>query len=373
MKPPPDRPVIALPEAPAGVAWPTEAWERQTPTEAGADEARVEQLVDALLASELDDTLGLTGAVAVVAGGRLVLERYGRRVVEDLAALDGDIRTEAVAPGDTLRSWSMAKSITSLAVGVAVADGAVDIARPVGDPQWMSAADDPRAVITWDHLLTMRPGLQWTEEYYDLGGPELPDVVTMLWGEPSADMAAFAAGFPLVAEPGTPEAFTYSSGTTNVIAANLQRTLGLDRDGMDRFLHDRIFDPIGMRSAIARYDDAGTFIGSSYVFATLQDWCRFGLLALRGGAWDGARIVPDGWIDWSRAPRSWDDDVIHGAQWWSWDLDETPFGAHGFEGQRIIAFPARDVIVVRLGKSGATGATPLNHHLAEIAACFPRV
>jgi CubicO group peptidase (beta-lactamase class C family) len=371
VKPPPVRPLVPLPSPPAGIGWPTVQWEQADPADAGADTAQLDALVDELLTSELDDTLGLTGAVAVVAGGRLVLERYGRRVVEDLAALDGDVRTEPVAPEDTLRSWSMAKSITNLAVAAAVADGAFAISDAVGDPQWLETPGDPRAAITWDDLLTMRPGLQWTEEYYDLGGPQLPDVVTMLWGEPSADMAAYAASFPLVQEPGTPEAFTYSSGTTNIIAANLQRTLGLDRDGMDRFLHERIFEPIGMRSAIARFDDAGTFIGSSYVFATLQDWCRFGLLAMRGATWDGTRIAPEGWMDWSRTGRSWDDDVIHGAQWWTWDLDETPFGAHGFEGQRVICFPARDVIVVRLGKSGSTGATPLNHKLAEIAACFP--
>ena len=53
--------------------------------------------------------------------------------------------------------------------------------------------------------------------------------------------------------------------------------------------------------------------------------------------------------------------------------DEMPFGAHGFEGQRIIAFPARDVIVVRLGKTGDGSSTQLDAHLAAIAACFPEL
>ena len=62
---------------------------------------------------------------------------------------------------------------------------------------------------------------------------------------------------------------------------------------------------------------------------------------------------------------------LTGAHLWAWDLVETPFGAHGFEGQRVIAFPARDVVVVRLGKIGEDDAPALNDHLAEIAACFP--
>ena len=78
-------------------------------------------------------------------------------------------------------------------------------------------------------------------------------------------------------------------------------------------------------------------------------------------------------MDWSRLARSWDDTVIHGAQLWAWDAPETPFGAHGFEGQRVICFPARDVVVVRLGKTAPEDAPALNDHLAAIAECFPIV
>ena len=48
-----------------------------------------------------------------------------------------------------------------------------------------------------------------------------------------------------------------------------------------------------------------------------------------------------------------------------------PFGAHGFEGQRVICFPTRDVVVVRLGQTPADGATALNARITAIADCFP--
>jgi CubicO group peptidase (beta-lactamase class C family) len=236
----------------------------------------------------------------------------------------------------------------------------------------MRRPNDPRAGITWDDLLAMRPGLAWTEQYYDLVPGELPDVVRMLFGSPAANMAAFAADKELVHRPGTVEAYCYSSGTTNIVAANLQRVVGLDAAAMEAFLRRAIFDPIGMRTARPQFDEAGTFVGSSYVHATLQDWCRFGLLAMRGGRWDGDELVPPGWIDGARQARSWDDPVFHGAHWWAWNLPEGPFGAHGFEGQRVICFPARDVIVVRLGQSGPDDAPALNAHLAAMAACFPQ-
>ncbi len=370
MPPIPERDLLPFPAQPDGVPWPTEAWPEAAPADLGGDAERLTALLDELVTPEPHPELGLTYAAAVVVGGRLVAERYGRRVVRDLRSLGEDPPHDDLDGEDELLSWSMAKSLTHLAVGVAVGDGKLDVHDPVPERQW-TADDDPRRAITWDDLLTMRPGLRWTEEYYDLAGDQMPDVITMLFGDGAEDMATFAASFPLEHTPGTPEAFTYSSGTTNIVAANLQRLLGLDESAMDRYLHERIFDPIGMTSARAEYDEAGTFIGSSYAYATLRDWCRFGLLTLRGGEWDGRRIVPEGWMDHGRAARSWEDELLHGAHWWTWDQDQMPFGAHGFEGQRIIAFPTRDVVVLRFGKTGNEHTTALNTHLTEIAACFP--
>lgn len=282
---------------------------------------------------------------------------------------------ERLTEADELLSWSMAKSITHLAVGLAVSDGLIEVSDPVPEPAW-SDPDDPRHQITWDHLLSMRPGLAWREEYV-LDPEKLPDVVEMLFGSGADDMAAFAASFPLTDPPGSSEAYRYSSGTTNVVAANLARCLGLEGDatGFDRWLHQRLLDPIGMGETRLEFDAAGTFVGSSYAHATLRSWCRFGLLAMRDGVWDGTRLLPEGWIDHGRIPRSPDGLVHHGAHWWSWNQDELPFGAHGFEGQRVICFPARDVVVVRLGKVSDTeeASDMLNVHLSEIAACFPRL
>lgn len=370
MRPVPQRDLVPLPTQPGGVSWPTNAWPTATAGEVGADGERLDVLLDELVGPEPHPTMGRSYAAAVVAGGRLVAAHHGSRAVQDLRSLEPDPPHEDLGPDDELLSWSMAKSLTSLLVGVAVGDGALDPHDPVGDPRW-SEPGDPRAAITWDHLLAMRPGLAWTEEYYDLTGDALPDVVTMLFSDAAADMAGYAAAKALVAEPGSAGAYVYSSGTTNIVTANLQRVLGLDRDAMDAFAHERILDPIGMARTRLDFDAAGTFVGSSYAHAPLDDWCRFGLLAARDGVWDGARLVPEGWIDGARTARSWDEDRFHGAHWWTWDQDQMPFGAHGFEGQRIIVFPTRDVVVVRFGKTPSDGATALNGHITAIADCFP--
>jgi CubicO group peptidase (beta-lactamase class C family) len=353
------------------VPWPTDGWPESEAAAVGGDGQRLTELVDELFADEEHPVLGRTYGLAVVAGGRLVAERYGRRVVQDLRSLAPDPPFDDVTADTGLLSWSMAKSLSHLALGIAIADGKVALTDPVAEPQWADA-DDPRHAIGWDDLLTMRSGLQWLEEYV-LDGDVMPDVVEMLVGAGADDMAAFAAGFPLVAEPGNPASYNYSSGTTNIVVANLQRVLGLDGPGVLAFLQDRIFSPLGMASAVAALDPAGTFVGSSTVHATLRDWCRFGLLALRGGHWDGVDLVPPTWMDHGRTGRSWDETIFHGAHWWTWDTDDVPFGAHGFEGQRVIAFPTRDVVLVRLGKSSEDASPALNDHLTAMAACFPTV
>lgn len=295
----------------------------------------------ALVDELFDDTdrYGTTYAVAVVQGGRLLLDRYGG------ALPHFDRPPEPVEPGTPLLSWSMAKSVLHAGIGVLVGEGRLSLDAPPGVPGWT----DERAAITLDHLLQMRDGLEWAEDYVDAG---VSNVIEMLFGSGQHDVAAYAEARPLAHEPGT--TFNYSSGTSNIVAAILGREVGTGED-VRRFLLDRVLHPIGMRSADPRVDAAGTFIGSSYVYATAQDWARFGTLHLRDGVWEGHRILPEGWVDHGRRPRSVDptDGVIYGAHWWMdhLDLERGTFRASGYEGQSVAICPALDAVAVRLGKT----------------------
>jgi CubicO group peptidase (beta-lactamase class C family) len=57
-----------------------------------------------------------------------------------------------------------------------------------------------------------------------------------------------------------------------------------------------------MRTPLPKFDHSGTFVGSSYLLASPQDFARFGYLYLRDGVWDGRRILPEGWVDYARTP-----------------------------------------------------------------------
>lgn len=361
--------LLPLPDPPAGVRWPTDEWEEAAPPAEVVD-GGLDAMLDALIGPGADPAVGHTNALAIVHCGRLVAERYGEREMGPLAELAG-VAPGPLGPDDRLGSWSMAKSLLHLAVGVAGAQGHLELDRPAPVPEWQ-AGDDRRAAITWDDLLTMRPGLRWTEVYDVFDADSLPDVVAMLYGSGAADMAAYAADHPLVAEPGAPAAYCYSSGTSNIVSACLQRTLGVAPGAMGDWVREAILGPIGVTTATFGDDEAGTWVASSYVGMVARDWLRLGLLVLRGGTWDATPVVPAAWIDHGRTPRSEDPPLHHGAHWWARPTrDDGMFMAHGFEGQRLMMAPSRDLVVFRQGKTAPDDIDTLNARLLAVTDLFP--
>jgi CubicO group peptidase (beta-lactamase class C family) len=319
--------------------------------------------LEPLLAEAFDPAgpLHQTYAVVVVHRGRLVFEQY------DGLLPRWDKPGQPVGRETPLLSWSMAKSMLHAVVGMLVDEGRLALDGPAPVAGWHRSRD-PRRRITLQHLLEMRDGLQFNEDYVDA---EVSDVIQMLFGSGQEDMARFAADRPLAAAPGT--RFNYSSGTSNVISGIVARQVG-PGEGYRRFLDDRLFRPLGMRSATATFDDAGTWVASSYVYCTASDFARFGLLYLRDGVWAGHRLVPAGWVDHGRRPRSVDPDDggLYGAHWWMADDDHGTFWAAGHEGQSIDICPALDLVLVRLGRTDRAHSEPLKHWRAAVIERFNR-
>jgi CubicO group peptidase (beta-lactamase class C family) len=336
-----------LPPQPPSVSWPTREWP-EAELAAAVDAAPVRAAADAAFAPGSGH--GETLALLVVQGGRLVFERYadGKRAA------------------DTFPSWSMAKSMLHAAVGMLVAEGRLDLGAPAPVATWRRDGDR-RGAITLEHLLRMVDGLDFVEVYEATGRS---DVVEMLFAAGKDDVAGYAIARPLVHAPGA--YWNYSSGTSNIVARIAGDAVGGGADGMRAFLHERLFDPLGMRSAKPRFDAAGTFIGSSYVFATARDFARFGLLYLRDGIWDGARLLPRGWVDHARTPTE-ASIGRYGAHWWLALDGSGIFTANGFQGQYIVVDPARDLVVVRLGVSTPEQRVSVMCDLAAIVRAFPEL
>lgn len=354
--------LVSLPAQPPGVEYPTSAWPTGSPI--GADEIRLRTEINRAFAEPNEPTggsnLGQSLALLVVQGGRIVAERY---------------HPES-SVSEPLISWSMAKSVTHSLLGILVQQNRLP--PELGPAPVLAWADDERAAITSAQLLEMRSGLQWVEEYEEGDDGRLTSVLEMLFGDGAHDMAAFAASQPLVHPPG--EHYYYSSGTTNIVSRIITETVSdpgstaeEQEAAVRRFMADVLFGPLGMSSADPRFDESGTFVGSSFLYATARDFARFGLLHLRDGVWDNRRLLPEGWVDDARRPRSVEPDSLnwYSRHWWVYPCSHGSFRASGYEGQVIVVVPGLDLVIVRLGKTPfENGADPLFGHLAEIIACF---
>lgn len=278
---------------------------------------------------------------------------------------DGRVIEKRYAPGysDANRfvSWSMAKTVTGMLIGALVSDGRLQLDAPAPLAEWHGAGDK-RGAITLRHLLTMSSGLQHTE----VGDPvEASDTnqVLFVWG--TASMAAAALAQPLEAAPGT--RYEYSSLTSLLLAEIVTRTLTSSRDpraraqAYTRFAQDRLFGPAGITSAQLEFDGAGTQIGGSLLYLTLDDWGRFGRLLVDGKGPTGAQVIAPAWLDTMRRPAATAGN--YGAQLWL-NRPEAPgkpvmfpgappstVSAEGHLGQHVTVVPEARLVVVRLGNT----------------------
>ncbi|GMG85972.1 serine hydrolase domain-containing protein [Biformimicrobium ophioploci] len=285
--------------------------------------------LDAILAK--DNGAGLdTRALVVVQDGKLVAESYGPGI---------DARTP-------LLGWSMGKSVTAMLYGRMEA---LEIANSAGTPLFSSWADDARAKIEMDDLLHMASGLQFDETYAPGS-----DSTRMLFNAHSASDVAMDS--PALHTPG--QHFSYSSGTTNLIARWVHDQLGGSAQESINFLHRELLQPLGMQHTILETDPSGVFVGSSYIYASGRDWARLGQVMLDKGEMNGQRILSEDWVARAQAPNNSENDPRYGYQFWlngggdALRFPELPADAYFMLGNReqaLMISPATGTVIVRVG------------------------
>ena len=274
-----------------------------------------------------------TSAVVVVYKNQLLGERYG----------------EGYTRNSRLMGWSMTKSLTNAFIGIMVKEKriAVDDKAPIS--HWQN---DDRKMISIHDLLKASSGLDWSESYF-IPTSHFHNMFTK-----SDDKGGYAASLSLKHKPGT--YFKYSSGVTNILSSIMRQVLG---DSLYySYPYAQLFYKIGMHSVVIEPDASGTYVGSSYSYATARDWARFGLLYLNDGMWDGERILPENWVKYSATPAPASPLHEYGAQWWlnggnESNPDKKYFPglpadamiAEGFERQYVVVIPSHQLVVVRLG------------------------
>jgi CubicO group peptidase (beta-lactamase class C family) len=300
------------------------------------DREKLDQAVEDAFKEPGPDTMRNTQAIVVVYGDKIIAEHYRDDFNRDTPIL----------------GWSMSKSVTSALAGILVRDGKLDIMKPAPVAVWKNQGD-PRGAITPDMMLRMSTGLEFQESY-----APFKDATYMLYA--SNSMADFAAAKPLRVEPD--QEWYYSSGTTNIVAKIIRDLTGGTLQSFTAFSRERLFNKIQMLSAVIEPDASGSFVGSSYMFATARDWARFGLLVKNDGIWNNERILPEGWVQYVSTPTPTAPIGEYGAHFW---LNAgAPGGASnrtfpklptdlvylsGFNSQIVAVIPSRDIVAVRLG------------------------
>ncbi len=263
-----------------------------------------------------------------------------------------NIIAEKYADGFTATSkqlgWSMTKGIENALMGIMVRQGKVNIESPAPVDEWKN---DERGNITLADLMHMSSGLHYASS---ATGPS--DLTRMLFEE--NNMAAFASS--AAADHPHGKIFHYADASANLLSFIERKLIG--DSAYYRFPYKELFYKIGMNSALLEADGSGTFVGSSYCYATARDWARFGLLYLNDGVCNGERILPEGWVTFTATrgiAKNEEKKGEYGALWWlnarnNSGILKYPhvpadcFACQGYEGQYVWVIPSKKLVVVRL-------------------------
>jgi CubicO group peptidase (beta-lactamase class C family) len=286
-----------------------------------------------------------------------------RRTKAVVVLKEGHVLAERYAPGygiDTpILGYSATKSVISALTGILVRRGKLRVDKPAPVAAWQNPGD-PRHAITIDHLLRHTSGLAMGSSLNASLLSAIAPVNRMKYI--AGDMATFAEEADLESRPGS--AWNYHDGNTIILSRLIRDAAGGHAADVLRFARAELFGPLGMRNVTLEFDAAGTPEGSSQMLASARDWARFGALYLDDGIVGGARILPEGWVNYSAAPteNGW---VGYGAGFWTnrgdsygakyrtgigWPAES--FYASGTFGQYVIIIPSERLVIARFGTSG---------------------
>jgi CubicO group peptidase (beta-lactamase class C family) len=252
-------------------------------------------------------------------------------------------------------SWSVAKSVTSTLVGLAVSDGAIGSLDDPIERYLPAAVGTGYEGVTVRQALQMSSGVAFTEVYSD----GKADVIryfteTMILNRKRANEEAL--DFPRVRPPGT--RFKYNPAVSQVLGAVVHAATGRS---LSALLEEWIWRPLGMEHdaswLLDREGPTGMEMSGCCLNMALRDWARFGQLFLQDGVWGGDRILPAGWV--AEATRPSADHLLfpdnpestlpeeRGYQYQWWWLGDGVYSAEGVNGQLIWIDPARRVVIAR--------------------------
>jgi CubicO group peptidase (beta-lactamase class C family) len=334
-----------------------------------ATESRVDWVGQAARAFPLRDADAPFTVQYVHNGRTFTLDEYFERTdVLGFLVLKDDQKIlerylHGTGPTDRYLSMSVSKSVVSVLIGVAVDEGRIrSVEEPVVTYLPMLKNSGYRDARLKD-VLQMAAGIEFSEEYtVPTSGIGLLSAANRT-GTPS--FAEFAASLRSEGRPGT--TFHYQSVNTQVLALVLEAAT---RMPLHTYAEEKLWKKIGSESRayfLTGQKQAGICAYGCF-YATLRDYARFGLMAMRGGQLTGDRVVSASWIRESAtaAPfaRPREDEKTqacrrgYGYQWWIPCGEAGTFQAVGINGQAIYVNPAKRVVIAQFSAWPQPSASP---------------
>lgn len=307
--------------------------------------------------ADIDEPEGgdLTDLVAAIEEGD-----YGN-VDSLLVWKDGALHVDAHFRGQQASElhpvFSVTKSITSAAIGIALEEGHIpSVETPLADllPNYEELQTVDKLAITLEDVLTMRTGFEWDESSVTYGQPG-NDASDMFR---SSDWLAFVVERQLVANPG--ESFLYNSGNTVLLSGVLEEGTAVS---VEDYVAEKIFTPLGITNWRWEKTRGGLSNTGWGLHLAPEDMLKIGILFLNGGAWEDEQIIPAEWVQTSTATHlEAGETTDYGYQWWRFREDshwlealpsKNVFFAWGFGGNFIWVAPEENAVIVSTGENFA--------------------
>lgn len=294
--------------ASAQTAFPGEDWETSTPASQGVDAEGLDKA-----RAWLESHNSKSGVV--IRHGRIVAEWYF-----------GDAARQS-----KFAAYSTSKSLSSVATGLAIADGKLALDHTVG--RYIPDANpEAKRAVTVKQLLSMTSGVH--------NDPEVGQ---------REDLFSYALRtVAMDHEPGVK--WDYNNTGLALLSPVFQKATGKQ---IDEYLNERVFDPIGIRSDEWTWERREGFaLPYSGFHTTARSLGRVGLLALHHGKWKDKQVVPSTWLSESLAP-SQELNKAYGYLWWNNTTNRWPsvpkdaFAALGKWDNNIFVAPSLDLVVIR--------------------------
>jgi CubicO group peptidase (beta-lactamase class C family) len=286
---------------------------RSTPEEQGMDSAAIREFV-----TTADDKVNTLHSVMILRNGKVVAEGWWAPEGPDVPHV----------------LWSLSKSFTSTAVGLAVAEGKLSI-------------DDP--------ILKFFPEDAPAEPSQHLKMMKVRDLLTMSTGQETepkrTDAEPWVKTFlnhPVPREPGTH--FLYNTPATYMQSAIVQKVTG--QTVLD-YLRPRLFDPLGIENPQWEASPQGITVGGYGLKIRTEDIAKFGQLLLQKGKWNGRQLVPAAWIEQATSKQvsnaasgNKNSDWTQGYGFQFWQCTHGAYRGDGRAGQFCIVLPKENAVVV---------------------------